>query len=143
MEKKEDLYFLLKLIGDAIETKANNQLKHYDMTLSQGRVLAYLYERRGEKTAQRELEDYFQVSHPTINGILKRLESKGYVQSEVDDLDKRVKNVYLSPDYLGKSLKATALQKEMEAIMTKGIPKNQVEEFRGMLYQMLVNLETR
>lgn len=143
MEKKEDLYFLLKLIGDAIETKANNQLKHYDMTLSQGRVLAYLYERRGEKIAQRELEDYFQVSHPTINGILKRLESKGYVQSEVDDLDKRVKNVYLSPDYLGKSLKAAALQKEMEATMTRGIPKNQVEEFRGMLHQMLVNLETR
>lgn len=142
MDHKEDLYFLLKLIGDAIESKANKRLKHYDMTLTQGRILSFLYECSGQKIAQKELEEYFQVSHATIAGILKRLELKGYIHSEMDPLDKRMKIVSLKPEYRTKSLKAAALQKEIEETITRGMEEPQVEETRQILQQMLLNLET-
>lgn len=142
MKHKEDLYFLLKLVGDAIESRANKKLKHDDMTLTQGRILSFLYERSGEKVAQKDLEDYFQVSHATIAGILKRLELKGYIGCETDPMDKRMKIVYLRPEYKSKSLKAAKLQKEMEAILTKGMEELKVDEVRSLLQQMLLNLET-
>lgn len=142
MEHKEDLYFLLKLVGDAIESRANKRLKHFDMTLTQGRILSFLYERSGEKIAQKDLEEYFQVSHATIAGILKRLELKGYIRCETDTLDKRMKLVSLEPEYKSKSLKAAALQKEIEETLTRGIEELKVNEVRSLLQQMLVNLET-
>lgn len=139
---KEDLYFLLKLVGDAIESRANKQLKHYDMTLTQGRILSYLYDHSSEKVAQKDLEEFFQVSHATIAGILKRLELKGYIISETDPQDKRMKLILLQPEYLSKSIKAAELQKEIEEILTNGMEEMKVAEIRTLLRQMLVNLET-
>lgn len=82
------------------------------------------------------------MSHATIAGILKRLELKGYIRCETDTLDKRMKLVSLEPEYKSKSLKAAALQKEIEETFTRGIEELKVNEVRSLLQQMLVNLET-
>lgn len=141
MYRNEDIGFIIKLIGDAIETKANQKLKHYDMTLSQGRVLSYLHHRRGMKTSQRDMEEYFQVTHPTIIGILKRLESKGLITSEYDTVDKRIKNVYLTRDHESKSIKASDFQVEMEETLVRGFTAEQISELKEALFTLYRNIE--
>jgi MarR family transcriptional regulator, repressor for mepA len=141
MDHNTNISFLIKLIGDTIETKANKRLKPHGITLSQERILAYLYERKAEKTSQKDMEEYFQVTHPTIIGILKRLESKGLITSEVDEIDKRVRNISLSPDFELKSGAVISFQKDMENQMLQEV--NEVDRMllREQLYKLLNNVE--
>jgi len=141
MDHNTNISFLIKLIGDTIETKSNKRLKPYGITLSQERVLAYLYERKSEKTSQKDMEEYFQVTHPTIIGILKRLESKGLIYSEVDEIDKRVRNISLSPDFELKSGAIISFQKDMEKQMLVDVSEVETMILRDHLHKLLSNVE--
>lgn len=46
-------------------------------------VLKYLRENQNKMVTQKEIEQYLEVSHPTTVGILKRLESKGFIQTKI------------------------------------------------------------
>jgi len=141
MDHNTNISFLIKLIGDSIETKANKRLKTYGITLSQERILTYLYERKTDKTSQKDMEEYFQVTHPTIIGILKRLESKGLIISEVDEIDKRVRNISLSPDFDLKSGAIISFQKELEKQMLHDVSEAETMLLREHLYKLLSNVE--
>ena len=141
MDHNTNISFLIKLIGDTIETKANKRLRPHGITLSQERVLAYLYERKTEKISQKDMEEYFQVTHPTIIGILKRLESKGHISSEVDEIDKRVRNISLSPEFEQKSGAIISFQKELEKQMLHDVSEAETILLRDYLYKLLSNVE--
>jgi len=141
MDHNTNISFLIKLIGDTIETKANKRLKPHGITLSQERILAYLYERKSEKTSQKDMEEYFQVTHPTIIGILKRLESKGLISSEVDEIDKRVRNISLSSDFELKFGAIISFQKELENQMLHDVSEVETVLIRDYLYKLLSNVE--
>lgn len=83
MNRKCDAGFLIKQIHDALSKRFNDVLKKYDLTISQMYVLKYLRENQNKMVTQKEIEQYLEVSHPTTVGILKRLESKGFIQTEI------------------------------------------------------------
>ena len=77
-------FYLVKIINDRFEAKVNKDLMDSGLTSSQMRVLVYLVENEKKssgKITQRDLEIFLKVSHPTINGLLKRLEEKGFVST--------------------------------------------------------------
>ena len=80
---KQDIGYMIKILSESLEKKANEDLQAYGMTLSQLKALIFIYEQKDGTTTQKELEEFFKVSHPTINGILKRLEEKQMITSEV------------------------------------------------------------
>jgi MarR family multiple gene transcriptional regulator MgrA len=92
----ETISFAIKLIHDAIRVKADNRLQEFDLTLSQMRVLNLLARRQGEPMRQKEIEDSFHVTHPTMIGTLKRLEAKGFIQNTVNLRDRRMRDVKLT-----------------------------------------------
>ncbi len=141
MDHNTNISFLIKLIGDTIETKSNKRLRPHGITLSQERILAYLNERKDQKTSQKDMEEFFQVTHPTIIGILKRLESKGFIFSQVDDIDKRVRNISLSPDFEQKSGAVLSLQKDMEKQILLDVSEVEKMQLRDHLYKLLTNVE--
>lgn len=59
--------YLVKMIDDKMKVKADADLTHYDLTLSQCRVLTFLQSQEGQAT-QKEIEDFLEVSHPTVVG---------------------------------------------------------------------------
>ena len=75
MNRKCDAGFLIKQIHDALSKRFNDVLKKYD--------LKYLRENQNKMVTQKEIEQYLEVSHPTTVGILKRLESKGFIQTKI------------------------------------------------------------
>ncbi|AOT70338.1 MarR family winged helix-turn-helix transcriptional regulator [Geosporobacter ferrireducens] len=141
MHQNEDVGFLIKLIHDCIERKSNQKLKLFDLTLSQGRVLAYLNERKGLKTSQKDIEDYLEVAHPTVVGILKRLESKGFITSEFDAEDKRVKNVYLTQNEASVHRAMCEFKIQMEQKLLQGLTDTQVEELLYLLNLIYENIQ--
>lgn len=71
---------LLKMITDKIKMRADADLAQQGLTLTQSRVLGYL-DRSGGQATQKEIEGFLQVSHPTVAGIINRMEQNGFVRS--------------------------------------------------------------
>ena len=93
--QKRDIGYLSKNINDKLKAKADADLKHYNLTLAQSRVLTFLHFNGGQAT-QKEIEVFLDVSHPTVVGIVSRMEQNGHVTSWIDENDKRNKIVKLT-----------------------------------------------
>ena len=96
---------LLKMITDKIKMRADADLAQQGLT--QSRVLGYLA-RNGGQATQKEIEGFLQVSHPTVAGIISRMEQNGFVRCWLDPADKRSKIV-------GQTERAAAIAHEMQA----------------------------
>lgn len=105
----KDAGYLIKNINDKLKVKADADLKRYNLTFAQSRVFAYLQEKGGQAT-QKEIEVFLGVSHPTVVGIVSRMEQNGYLTTWMDKNDRRNKNVAFTE-------KARALGVDMEQNM--------------------------
>ena len=105
---KNDVGYLIKSINDKLKVKADAELKQYNLTMAQCRVLTYLSSQGGQAT-QKEIEVFLNVSHPTVVGIVSRMEQNGYVTCWPCE-DGRNKYVRLTPQ-------AEAIDKDMQENM--------------------------
>ena len=87
--------YLIKSINDKLKVKADESLKDSGLTFSQSRVLAYLNMHDGQAT-QKEIEDDLGVSHPTVVGIVSRMEQNGFLTTWFDTKQQRSKMVALT-----------------------------------------------
>lgn len=73
----------IKIANTVIEKELNNRFaelfKKYSLTGAQISLLVYLYDSKGRTITQKEIADTFVLSHPTIRGIVKRLEDNGLI----------------------------------------------------------------
>ena len=136
-----DIGYLLKVIQEHTERHANQIFKPVDLTSSQVRVLKFLRGRGGERATQKELQQYLQVSHPTVVGIVQRLEHKGFVRTEFDGEDKRNKYLYLTKreEELFEQMKAS--HDKMEHLLTRGMTGEQIEELKALLTLVYENVK--
>lgn len=136
-----DIGYLLKVIQEHTERHANQIFKPVDLTSSQVRVLKFLRGRGGERTTQKELQQYLKVSHPTVVGIVQRLEHKGFVRTEFDGEDKRNKYLYLTKreEELFEQMKAS--NDKMEHLLTRGMTGEQIEELKALLTLVYENVK--
>ena len=139
MEEK-DIGYLIKNINDKLKVKADADLKHSNLTLAQSRVLAFLDSRGGQAT-QKEIEVYLEVSHPTVVGIISRMEKNGHLRCWVDETDKRNKIVALTEQ-------ARALGEEMEQrisanekMLLASLAEADIKKLKQMLLIIYNNLE--
>jgi DNA-binding MarR family transcriptional regulator len=72
----------------------NRRLRPIGITRSQAYLLAFLIERDG--MTQAALADDLEVTRVAIGSLLSRMEANGLVRRRDDDIDARLKRVYLS-----------------------------------------------
>ncbi len=110
------------------------------MTFSQMRLLHFLF-KQGEATpSQKDIEDFLQVSHPTVVGLIQRLEAKELVRSGFDSRDRRVKSVYLTEAGRGFMSAVYEHHEQMERAITAGLDAAEVEALRALLRRVLNNV---
>ena len=88
----DDLGYLIKQISDKMRANADAVFRKHGLTYSQVHVLSFVQACGGSAT-QKEIEIYLDVSHPTIVGLVSRLEKSGFVTSHVDENNRRNKIV--------------------------------------------------
>ena len=139
MMQKRDVGYLIKNISDKLKVKADAELKQYNLTLTQSRVFAYLG-RRGGQATQKEIEVFLEVSHPTIVGIVSRMEQNGYVTSWPSE-DGRNKNVKLTSqaEAIGTEMEQRILAKEQALLAPLSLEDQ--ERLREMLLAIWKNLD--
>lgn len=121
---------LLKMITDKIKMRADADLAQQGLTLTQSRVLGYL-DRSGGQATQKEIEGFLQVSHPTVAGIISRMEQNGFVRCRLDPADKRSKIV-------SQTERAAAVAQDMHAT----IQTTEQQMLRSLTPEQIAALES-
>lgn len=138
--QKKDIGYLIKLISDKLKANADADLKRYNITLTQSRVFNFLSNKGGQST-QKEIEIFLEVSHPTVVGIVSRMEQNGYVTSWIDENDKRNKNVKLTKqaELLGMDMEQNIFDTEKNLLVS--LSEEDISHLREMLFVIYKNLE--
>lgn len=140
-QKEKDIGFLLKQINIQIRKELDNNLLEYDLTTSQCRILFFIHFRKDEKTALKDIENHMQVTHPTVVGIVKRLEEKGFVSTTSDPEDHRVKLVKTTEKTTQVIKRLEQKRKKMDERLLDGFTETEVKELRQMLDRIAGNLK--
>lgn len=137
---QKDIGYLIKNINDKLKVRADADLKNNNLTLAQSRVLTFL-DSKGGQTTQKEIEIFLEVSHPTVVGIISRMEQNGYLRCRVDEKDKRNKIVSLTEQAkaLGDEMKQTIFANEQRLLAS--LSKDDIEKLKQMLLTIYNNLE--
>ena len=137
---QKDIGYLIKNINDKLKVKADADLKHSKLTLAQSRVLNFLDSQGGQAT-QKEIEVYLEVSHPTVVGIISRMEQNGHLKCWVDETDKRNKIVAMTEQAkaLGKEMEQQILSNEKKLLAS--LSEDDIKKLKQMLLTMYNNLE--
>lgn len=142
MLEEEKLGLLIKRISNALKKDLDHHLKDIELTMSQGMVLAFLNNAPQEELTQKAVEQYFGLQHPTVSGILKRLEKNGFVSCSVNQSDRRLKDIHLTDKARNIDARAKKHQAQLEEVFTKGFTKEEADTLRSLLKRVLENIES-
>ena len=138
---KTECGLMIKMISDHISKSANNALRADNLTLSQLRCLEYIHGNTKERIPLKEIEAHFQISQPTLAGIMARLTQKGLVITEVSDKNSRAKTVSMTPEGKAIFLKSDERREEMENILLAALSDEEKAEFYRMLKKVYNGLK--
>lgn len=138
--READIGYLLKNINDKMKIKADADLKSYNLTFTQSRVCAFLEDCRGQAT-QKEIEVFLDVSHPTVVGIVSRLEQNGYVETYFDENDKRNKIVKLTRRAVDIGEEMQKHISENEKNLLSSLSQDEIRQLKRLLLVLYGNLE--
>lgn len=130
---------LLRMVHNALDQRVNEALQKLDLTAAQGHIMGFLI-RQPEPPCSRDVEAAFHLSHPTVSGVLARMEKKGFLELRTDEEDRRVKRIVLLPK--GRDC-AQALKKgfdDTEEALVAGFSPEEREQFRAYLSRVVDNL---
>jgi len=141
MQEHMPIGFLFKQINNVYEKEFNNRLRTLGITASQCAVLDYLFISSKEEVNQRDIEKALSLSNPTVTGILKRLDEKGFILSVPSNKDKRCKNIYLTEKAYGIHRRMNMDRRKLDKMLTLGMNKKEVAALEKMLSRVLYNIE--
>ena len=141
MQVPRHLGHRVRILSQAIRQAIDRKLLDLDLTAQQSFILRYLSERKDDVVYPKDIEKRFNLTHPTVSGLLQRLECKGFLTCEPDPDDRRYKRVALSE-------KGTECQKEiwqhmqsLEKTMTAGMREDEVDTLMRLLDLAAQNLD--
>lgn len=116
-----------------------NALASLELTAAQGHILGFITH-RSQAPCSRDIEEAFRLSHPTVFGLLARLEKKGFIEFRPDGNDRRCKRIYLLPKgvQVNETMQRTIL--ETEDKLVQGFTEEEKELFAQLLTRSIGNM---
>ena len=130
----------IKRISNAMDRKRTRDLEDLDLTSSQGIVLGYLVRNRESSISPGDIGKHFGLSHPTVTGILQRLESKAYIRYAEDAADRRRKRIEVTERALDCHCRIHERFLETENRLTAGMSEDERAKLLALLDQMIANM---
>ena len=122
------------------EKDLNERLRTIGITSSQCAVLDYLFHTSKDEVNQRDVERHLSLKNPTVTGILKRLDEKGFILCVPNTADKRKKNIYLTEKAYDIQRRMETDRKKMDKNLTRGMTKKEIAALTRGLEKMLYNI---
>ena len=128
-----------KVIQIRLEHSMNRRLQELDLTSAQGHVIGFL-SHTDDVPCARDIEKFFRLSHPTVSGLLSRMEAKGFVELRPDPEDRRVKRIVLLEKGMACSRQIERCIDENEQQMIRGFTQEEAKQFQRLLERAIANL---
>lgn len=125
-----------KALHFLIEQTMNRQLTELDLTSAQAQIIGFLTHAK-EPPCARDMENHFGLSHPTVSGLLSRMEAKGFIEVRPDPMDRRIKRIYLLERGNACSQQICRYIRENDALMVRGFSPEEQELFVGFLQRCI------
>lgn len=111
----------------------------HGVTIGQWRFLRELW--REDGITQRELSERLSMREPSTVAAVRSLEASGLVRRERDTCDRRKIRIHLTPR--ARRLRKPLLRhvRDVNAIATEGVSKQELETTRRVLLQLMDNLK--
>ena len=137
----------IKIANTLIEKELNKQFaeifRDYSLTGAQISLMIYLYESKARQITQKEVADAFVLSHPTIRGIVKRLEANKLIASSRLESDQRQIVLKLSDkgfNLINKNIvKIRSIMTNVNTRITKGLSDREISELEQVLSKISAN----
>lgn len=131
---------LVRILHCCFSQAVNNVLAEMDLTSAQGHVMGYLEFRKDDPPCPRDIEEKFHLSHPTVSGLLARLEKKDFIALGPDPDDRRCKRVYILPKGHEGSEELHRLMHANEERIVRDFTPEEREQFAQFLIRAINNL---
>lgn len=130
---------LVRVLHACTDQVVTQALAEMELTAAQGRLMGYLAMRE-TPPCPRDIEEEFQLSHPTVSGLLSRLEKKGFISFRPDEDDRRSKRIYISPK--GRACNETMYRilQENEVKMVRDFTEEEQTQFASLLERAIANM---
>lgn len=143
-ERQQDppLSLLFKIADVTFSKRLNTANEEFGLTGNQAQLLGHIRKCREEmdEVFPSTLEEHTHVSRPTMSGLLKRLESKGFIIFAPSSKDKRYKQVLLTEKADAVNQRIGEKIFETETKMVEGISEEQAEMVRTLVKKMIDNI---
>lgn len=130
----------IKRISNALERKRTLDLEDMDLTSSQAFVLGYLLRHQEEPVTPGDICRHFDLSHPTVTGILQRLECKGFLKYVEDSSDRRKKQICVTDKALEVQHCANQRCQETESLVSGSLSEEEMRVLVGLLDRVIANI---
>ena len=130
---------LLRHLHCCADQAMTGALASMELTAAQGHIMGYIFHQAGAP-CPRDIEEAFQLSHPTVSGILSRLEKKGFIEFRPDPEDRRCKRIYVLQKgvELHETMRRTIADTESQLV--SGFSEEEKALFRQFLCRTIENL---
>lgn len=128
-----------RILHSCADQRMNSALAEMDLTAAQGQLVSYVA-RSPDPPCARDLEEFFQLSHPTVSGLLSRLEKKGFLEFRPDPRDRRCKRIFLLPRGVQCHERIIATIQEMEQTIVRDFSQEEEALFSRLLNRAICNL---
>ena len=129
----------IRMLHSSTDQVMTNAVASMELTAAQCHIMGFITH-RPQPPCSRDIEEAFHLSHPTVSGLLSRLEKKGFIEFRPDENDRRVKRIYLLPkgaeldETMHRTIRAT------EAQLVQGFTEEEQEQFAQLLIRAIENM---
>lgn len=143
MRRERPLGSYLRAISNAMGQDMQQNSDRLGLTSTQGMFLHQLWYRQEQlqiPTYAKDLEEFFDIKHPTVSGILQRMEAAGFVELQASETDRRCKAIRLTQKAMDTHAQIELHISRSEAKLTEHMTEAEAAEFRRLLQLAARNL---
>ena len=129
----------LRILHGCTDQIMSTAVARMDLTPVQSRVMGYLAH-RSEPACAKDVEAEFGLSHPTVSGILSRLEKKNFVEFRPDPTDRRCKRIYVLEKGWEHIDQIHRIIHENEERIVRGFSEEEKQQFAAFLERAIQNM---
>lgn len=129
----------IKRISNALHHLCTEDIAEQELTSSQAYVLAWLI-RQQQPVYPCDIGKRFGIKHPTVSGILQRLDAKGFI-SFVPDPDHRRKRIVLTQKTHLCDERLRKRIRQNEQMLLDGMSPEEIDTLRTLLDRVIGNID--
>ncbi|MCF0111975.1 MAG: MarR family transcriptional regulator [Erysipelotrichaceae bacterium] len=114
-----------------------------DIALVHGWILGYLADHENEDVYQKTIEKRFSIAKSHVTGILKTLESQGYITRCSVKNDARLKKIRLTEKGRESDLAVRQSIDEMESVLSEALNDEEKSQLISLLQKLQFNVAER